>query len=207
MEDDAPRWFNHYYDPVYNRGLTNPLVVVDTVSSKVWAQSKERQISILYNPVLNTTLSTYALLADPEKVEEVDYTWERAIRDYIKGDQSRAFRALGQVIHLIEDASVPDHTRNDPHIAFEGHGIGGEGNPYEIWTYRQFNESNTDLRQYIHLKKPVILGTLDEYFNSMANYSNKNFYSKDTIDVPEYAEPKPDYFISLEGYRYGYKKI
>jgi hypothetical protein len=205
LEDDAPRWFNHYYDPIYNRGLTHPLAIVATLSSKAWARDARRQTSIVYNPAENTTLANQLAFIDPEKLEETDFTWERAIKDYIKGDKPRAFRALGQVIHLIEDASVPDHTRNDPHIAIGGHGIGGEGSPYELWTM-QFNEQNTHLLPFLVLKQPIILDSLDAYFDSMANYSNRNFYSKDTIDIPEYAEPKPDYFMKIGDEKFAFKR-
>ena len=42
-----------------------------------------------------------------------------------KGDKEKAMFALGHILHLIEDSSVPDHTRNDPHP---------NDSPYEKWT-------------------------------------------------------------------------
>ncbi len=205
LEDTSPRWLNHYYDPIHNRGLTSDFIPVGRTSSKLWARDRALQTHIVYNPMKNTTAVLYAIISDPEVLEMTDYTWERAIKDYIKGDKDRAFRALGQILHLIEDASVPDHTRNDPHIAIGGHGIGGEGSPYELWT-NQFNQQNINLLQYLYLKKPIILNSLDEYFDAMANYSNRNFYSKDTIDSLEYTEPKSDYFVKVGKYFYGFKR-
>src|SRR4030095_4735638 len=43
------------------------------------------------------------------------------------------FRALGQIMHLVVDASVPEHTRNDPHP------LGGltSTSSYEYWVSRQ----------------------------------------------------------------------
>lgn len=35
-EDDPPRWMNHFYDPIYDRGLTNPLLG-NWQKSKDWA--------------------------------------------------------------------------------------------------------------------------------------------------------------------------
>ncbi len=209
-EDDAPRWFNHYYDPIYNRGLTDlrlgTLGKETNLTSKKWAHSRADQITELYNPIMVTTAGKLAMFTDPGLIEASDYTWERALRDYILGDTARAFRGLGQVVHLVEDASVPDHTRNDMHIAIEGFGgLFGEGSPYELWT-GQFSESNTDLSPLLYLKKPLIFKTLDEYFDSMALYSNKNFYSKDTIDSLEYAEPKVDYKLTIGKYIFGFKR-
>ena len=34
------------------------------------------------------------------------------------GDKAYGLEALGHVLHLLEDATVPDHTRNDPHPPF-----------------------------------------------------------------------------------------
>jgi hypothetical protein len=75
-----------------------------------------------------------------------DWAWQKA-RDYYwtalststQSAREKAFadmfRALGQVMHLVVDASVPEHVRNDPH-PFEGLcrmvGIRCFGN-YEYW--------------------------------------------------------------------------
>ncbi len=52
-----------------------------------------------------------------------------------KDDRGRAFadlfRTLGQVMHLVVDASVPEHTRNDPHP------LGGIYGNYEYWVAGQ----------------------------------------------------------------------
>ncbi len=200
-EDEDPRYFNHYYDPVHNTGLT--AVPGYWLSAKTWAQNSAAQLSWLYDkgrPVTALSAFTESPLSD-----ESDFTWQRAVRDYISGNKERAFFGLGHIVHLVEDASVPDHTRNDPHIAFGGEGLFGQGSPYELWT-AQFTPENINLRQYLYFKKPAIFNTLDEYFDGLANYSNKNFYSKDTIDVPEFVEPKPDYVGSEGEYFYGYRK-
>src|SRR3989338_800100 len=42
-EDDDPRWFNHYYDPIHNTGLTS--FPGPWLSSKDWAHNHERQIA------------------------------------------------------------------------------------------------------------------------------------------------------------------
>ncbi len=195
-EDDAPRWMNHFFDPIYNRGLTDS-VLGTWQKSKDWAQDDINQISALYNPVLNSTLADLYVLTDPGKLRETDFSWQRAIADYVKGDQKRAFYALGHIIHLIEDASVPDHTRNDPH---PGDSV------YENYT-QKFTLSNPDVdfNKRLLSKTPFILSDLGSYFDALVKYSNNGFYSKDRIGVQDgYNLPEPNYFEILnDGRSYG----
>lgn len=64
-----------------------------------------------------------------------NWSWPDARRLYLaaltgatEADRDQAFadtfRALGHLTHLIQDGSVPAHTRNDPHLVYEG---------YEAW--------------------------------------------------------------------------
>ncbi len=200
-EDATPRWMNHYYDPIHNTGLTK--ISGTWLSSKAWAHDGDRQISIAYNPVAQTTFAAYAMFFDRPMYEASDFTWERAIRDYAAGNTDRGLRALGHIVHLIEDASVPDHTRNDPHVGVLGYDTFGAGSPYELWA-KQFTKTNIDLSPYLYGKAPVHLDTLDEYFDGIALYSNKHFYSKDTINDPAYLEPRPQYYTVVGDYEYGF---
>ena len=43
------------------------------------------------------------------------------------------FRALGQVMHLVQDASVPAHTRGDSHVYYDVHGKEVGKYHYEVW--------------------------------------------------------------------------
>jgi len=197
-EDNIPRWMNHFYDPVYNRGLTDS-VLGTWQKSKDWAQDGTHQISALYNPILNTTLADFYAVADPGKLKETDFSWQRAITDYVNGNQKRAFYSLGHILHLIEDASVPDHTRNDPHPG---------DSPYENYT-QKFTLSNpdADFNKKLSNKSPVIFSDLNSYFDELAKYSNNNFYSKDRVGIQSgYQSPQPDYFkLGKDGYSYGFK--
>src|SRR3989339_1063041 len=89
VEEDMPtRWLNHFYDPVYNKGLSNGKYQ----SAKDWSRMTNFQ-------------TTFAL---------GDQSWYRAIDYFKKGDKKKAFIALGHVLHLIADMSIPAHTRDDP---------------------------------------------------------------------------------------------
>ena len=89
LEEDMPlRWFNHFYDPVHNKGFKNLWS-----TSLVWAIDSNNQ-------------ANYAL---------GDNSWNRALVDFKKDKQKDAFIELGHTLHLIEDMLVPAHTRDDAH--------------------------------------------------------------------------------------------
>lgn len=183
-EDDPPRWYNHFYDPVYSRGLESN-VYGNGLASKNWAQSDEEQTRIKYEPFFASILSAVQQWKIQKYLPASNFSWNEAIRYWLNGDKEMAMFSLGHVLHLIEDASVPDHTRNDPHPPLEG------GSPYEDWA-EQFNASNIDLRILLKDRKPVTVDVLDTYFEEVAKYSNNNFYSDDTIGIQSgYEKPTP----------------
>lgn len=177
-EDDPPRWLNHFYDPINNKGLSWKNLSWE--SSKSWAQNDKTQLALVYKANL---ASIVGLGSEP-----LIYTWQKAIKLYNEGNQKDAFLVLGHILHLLEDASVPDHTRNDAHA---------DESPYE-----EFTKSLTPKTPE---KKPIILNSLEEYFDAMANYSNNSFYSRDTIGEEFYRDPKPDYIARDGEYFYGFK--
>lgn len=146
------------------------------------------------------------------------WTWQKARQHYHDAltnpdrnmrEQNLAytFRSLGQVMHLISDASVPAHARNDIHIfPYTVPGIGLEiGDPtFESWTrdnYKSLNYTGTVVNETIfdqavfHSSAPIAISALwdqDKYTGSnppvttesiigLAEYSNANFFSEDTI--------------------------
>ncbi|MEK9183196.1 MAG: lamin tail domain-containing protein, partial [Patescibacteria group bacterium] len=138
IEEDTPfRWMNHFFDPIHNVGLKSSY---DT--AKIWAGNAANQAS-------------YA---------KGDQTWQRAIYYWQTGNKEKALIALGHILHLLEDMTVPAHTRDDAHP---------EGDPYEVWVKNNFKAINGE---WIYFNK------LDKYFDYLANYSNNNFYSEDTIE-------------------------
>ena len=195
-EDDSPRWLHHFYDPIYNRGYssdprTGALLNVGTSheSSKLWAQDPGKQNEPTYKVA---SLIASALDSIQQKklniTTESDFTWNAALDYWAAGDKEKAMFALGHVLHLIEDASVPDHTRNNGHA---------DGSPYEQWA-AQFNMQHPDaaFATYMQNKQPIVFANLNDSFNSIANYSNKGFYSKDTIGIQSgYNLPEPNGLI------------
>lgn len=216
-EDDPIRWMNHFFDPVYNRGLTvDPKIfsvkdiasvsLVNTatfgskwLSLKEWAQDKNNQNKFKYAPVIATILSSLQSNKIQKYFSTSDFTWDAAINYWINDDKEMAMFTLGHILHLVEDASVPDHTRNDPHPG---------DSPYELYT-QQFTLDNKDnsLEKRLNNKNPFILDNLNYYFDELAKYSNNNFYSKDTIGIQSgYKLPEMDYLKKDGDYYYAVKE-
>lgn len=207
QEDAFGRWMRHFYDPVYERGLEYGM---SWQSSKDWAGDTLAQSTYKIQDTIDRPL--YGKVIDFFSAD-TDYSWDRAIYEYAWKDKIRGLEALGHILHLIEDATVPDHTRNDPHPAigkqvitrypnvsskivslFEHFDHTNES-PYETWT-AQFDRSNIGLVEKLTSQnlKPLYLENLDEYFNVTAKFSNNNFFSRDTVLSNEYTQP----FISFE---------
>lgn len=166
-EDNGARWLNHFYDPINNKGWGIYL------RSKNWAQSPGAQIASAmpdYGVVRNLSTITIA-----EKDLANNQTWQQAIYQYIQGDKQKAFYALGHVLHLIQDSSVPAHTRNDGHWAISKE----TRDNYEYYA-ADFSEQ-AHLKFINQINGLPKLDSLDDVFNGLANYSNNNFVSDDTI--------------------------
>jgi hypothetical protein len=114
------------------------------------------------------------------------YTWQEAIKYYrLPGEDNRkkAFRILGHILHLIQDMTVPAHTRDDLHFP----------DTYEAWVKENANilwsvDSSGNLDIGLPGSTPLLQGTtplemrsLDEYFDWLSIYSQSNFASDDTI--------------------------
>src|SRR3989344_1145690 len=191
LEDTPPRWINHFYDPKNKTGWSGDhagrfweglmqnisywiLAQYEPVSSLNWLHNRELQ-------------SSYMLYGG-------DHTWEHAIEEIKKGNQKEAYRTLGHILHLIEDASVPDHTRNDTHAHEVSWATGDYGSPYEEYAKQYTRQTIKQLRIAETLKRenkqPPQLPVIDDYLISLAKYSNGYFFSKDTVADKNYEFPK-----------------
>ncbi|MBU1046776.1 lamin tail domain-containing protein [Patescibacteria group bacterium] len=183
-EDFFIRPLNHFYDPVYETGLNEGLTI--GLMAKKWSLDTKAQAGFSNLSGLGITKELFG--------SESDYSWERAIYDYAHNDKERALEALGHILHLIQDMSVPPHVRNDQHLT--------DPSPYETYT-SIFNEENIeDLSLILRNEEKIIFGNLEEYFNSLAEFTNKNFFSKSTIFIDKYSEPVVDF----EELGFGYNK-
>ncbi|MEK7479449.1 MAG: hypothetical protein AAB634_02880, partial [Patescibacteria group bacterium] len=186
LEDTPPRWVNHLYDPIQKiswngENLGNvPQETAKTLLS--WGLDPERGWLSAVEWVDNREAQ--------ERYERYggDRTWTRALEYYANNDKDEAYLTLGHTLHLLEDMGVPDHTRNDPHPHSAG-AVGETGSPYENYA-KKWNRDT--IRQGIGVGAiaPVSQSSIQEYLNSLALYSNKFFFSKDTINDSAYESPK-----------------
>lgn len=202
FSEDSPftRSRNHFHNPLLpweSAGLTG---IFGGQSSVVWQQNRS-QSSFLFGggdwswqDARQRYLSALTGVGLPQNTREQ--------RDLALAD---TFRTLGHLTHLIQDASVPAHSRNDPHVIFEG---------YETWADRARRDTPRGERalflQYLAspIKPPLTIfapgrqeapipiarlidsdlfdppgnfGSLLDPALGIAEYSNGNFLSDDTI--------------------------
>jgi hypothetical protein len=202
-EDDSPRYVNHFHDPL-----------------KPWDQAG---IRILGYPFFSSSV----VWAQMEKGEQ-EYSWHDARAYYYQalsgttpaqrlGPFQKTFRALGQIMHLVEDAAVPDHTRNDYWHGPKAYFL--NANTFERWTdgnledfislsVPDFTKEQADqiLGQKGDNQAPVpisrvfdmnlyLLGARPnitrDTLAGIAEYSNSNFLSAVTV-FKDYTFPSPE---------------
>lgn len=187
FEDAWPLFCNHFYSPaeanpaLHVGGLGQPVQDLycgnaRPVDARAWMMSGGNP----YNwPNAHSELALGFLAASPQ---------ERARHLY------SCFLKLGGVVHLIQDASQPSHTRNDAHGKCFTPGLVSQ---LECWEIR-----GAEGRSYCdHLcsgTHPVSTDAAtkpEEALTRLAEYSSANFYSDDTFN----GAPQIPY-ISSSGY-------
>lgn len=181
FEDNGIRWFHHFHTPLepWDQSGFKDLYL----SSILWAQKPVGTQSFFGN---------WSWL-------DARYDFYKALTATTDSDRQRyfanTFRAVGQLMHLVQDLSVPAHTRDDAHVLYS----------YEKWVKAQ--PVNSLLIQPSIGSDPSILDLpanplapipiakffdTDQYDGTnpditvgpgigMAEYTNANFFSEDTI--------------------------
>lgn len=126
------------------------------------------------------------------------FAWKRGIeymeRAFAETDQkrkpmlfARAWRALGETMHLLADMTVPAHVRNDAH-PYNMYLSGFRLDPYEYFivvnspgkgdviTPASRNPLRTDLADKIRNNKDIYA-----LFHLVADHTNTNYFSADTV--------------------------
>ncbi|EDN69963.1 conserved hypothetical protein, secreted [Beggiatoa sp. PS] len=177
FEDNWPRFFNHFYDPIKKLGLygfwngaASPNWAIDEEGS-LWPSSpKDQDFSLK-----DGRDYLYQALTLPNATER-------------EKNFGLFFRTLGHVTHHIADMAQPQHTRNDGH-AF------GDNVLYEGYTEKVVDDKNRTLPYSGYA--PVEFSQARNYWytdtgQGLADYSNRGFVSADTnFDTSYYADPKP----------------
>lgn len=189
-EDTAPRWVNHFYDPVHNEAWTGE----NEGNASSYAVMAFSRFGISQKDPMTAVSWVNADLQQGEYSRYGgDETWKKALDAFAKGDKKTAYIALGHVLHLAEDMAVPDHTRNDTHAAIAGI-ESDEASPLESYAMR-FDEAGI---KKLHIADKLIAdksselssATIEGHLTELAQYSNKYFFSKDTINSPKFENPK-----------------
>ncbi|MGV8073115.1 MAG: hypothetical protein AB2L11_00940 [Syntrophobacteraceae bacterium] len=200
LEDRYPRWLQHFHDPLKSwdsAGLDLPLLSPE-LSSLVWAQLSD----------------------DPQGDPHNEFSWTAARKSYYRAlktgseaDWALTFRILGQVMHLVSDAAVPAHVRNDPHYPGDpdryeawaaANGQMGPApefisklnykNPYPVDTYL-FNGAVPSILAPAPISglwdRDVYIpgGLPSESFVGLAEYTNAYFFSSSTLFSDDYPYP------------------
>ena len=173
---------SHYHNPYTNKGLTEGGITIGVSAydrandlTNYWGWKKARE-------------NFYTGLTSTEKV------W----RDL---SLAHSFKALGHVMHLIQDMGVPAHTRDDMHMI----------EPYESYTEDKIKGLNYNQIPFpywnvsISPNAPKQFWDLDSYkggvpydsgYIGLSEYTHANFLSKDTIfkDFPHPARENTNYY-------------
>lgn len=163
-EDMAPRWSFHLYDPAYNRAPFGVATAKQWATGDIQGDAIHKFANALFN-IFGTNKFSY----------HGDFSWDKNIENFIKNKTEEAWYGLGHTLHLIADMTIPAHSRNDHHI---------QGDPFESWTGTNLKESDYNFADKIYINNkysPMDLVFISDAFDNLARYSNKYFFSKDSV--------------------------
>lgn len=179
-EPEGPSALVHFYDPMAPEGkryLTDQQAVVLFL--------KYMKTSLNDNPTtdardwglkdLSNNLEAYG----SNFVQE--YSYDDAKKNLLKALASRengneyygrAWRGVGETLHMISDMTVPAHVRNDGHAEKLG-----DSDPYESTTnWEHVNKYAGNSPASLQYRQSI-----NGLMHDVALYTNNNFFSKDTI--------------------------
>ncbi len=159
------RFANHFFDPAFNRGLSNGILVGQRAFD--WA------------------------LEEAIELPGQEFSWRDARNYFLTGltaqkpldrENSLAltFRSLGQVSHLVQDMGSPEHTRNDIHAGLPILGLG------EASLFEHRVDARRDGFDYGGYPSPILdrlqhfWWTNDGTGRGLAEFTNRNFITKST---------------------------
>lgn len=208
--EDVPYWFmpylrsvNHFHNPLTDqgyRGVWGPFTLAGW-SAVQWAQK----------PVAEQSPGGHYSWHDVRRY----YYWALTSTDLNSRDTffAETFRGLGQLMHLVQDMSVPAHVRDDGHLFYN----------YEKWVGKNHDILNFnpiffdpsiltlppnplapipiakifDTDKYTSANPDPII-TTDSKAIGIAEYTNANFLSEDTIfkdfPYPKYSSQSYDVY-------------
>jgi hypothetical protein len=207
LKEDIPYWYmpylrsvNHFHNPLTDQGFSGiwGTGFLSGESSIQWSQKpKGTQSPGGYYSWFDVRDYFYKALTSINKT-----TREQNFADM--------FRGLGQLMHLVEDLSVPEHTRDDGHY----------GPAYEAWVEGtdEYGNRNVDISTVIPIffdssaignPNPLAAVPIANLFDTnqydgtnpnittqinigLSEYTNANFFSGDTINFSNFPYPQTE---------------
>lgn len=219
IEEDLPlgapdylRSFHHFIHWNTGKGLWGILP-----SSSDWALSPDLQSATTFNfNQLPAPVAQYFMeMLGQTSIDLLlggDHSWPRVVEEYQNGELGTNF---GHIFHLICDATVPAHVRDDGHIGeapfleklLENYYSEGAAlwptDIYEVWT----DEHKFEIMNQLTPKPEQVpsFSSLSELFKDLAQFTGSNFYSDGSVDgtvvgLTEVMEGNKRYFVKeVEG--------
>lgn len=205
------RSLNHFHNPLKpfsEAGLDDWFILHYTGESSVlWAQDGSRQQTIVGGDW------------SWQKTREYFYTALTSLNETAReANFAKTFKGLGHQMHLLQDTAVPDHVRNDAHPEDAVMKKNLSGSKYfEAWAKAQANYINTLALEPLFPSIPFThptegLAPVSQLFDAdyyegltasatlaqgLAEYTNANFYSGDTIFARERYSPDDRHYFPL----------
>lgn len=210
-EDSNARELNHFYNPILNVGFGL------WMGAPVWAQSSTAQAAWRSGPPQENIPEMPWDWYFPESTSMTDWSWQATRRHFYSALTSpedlarqasfaKTFRGVGQQVHLLQDMSVPAHTRIDLHLYRDGLEAWAKTNIDSLQALKSYVSASSivmptmPLVEMINGFVPVAqLFDTDSYDSTveivmtntkagLAEWSNSNFFSDETINLPGYTK-------------------
>ena len=175
---------NHFYNPLENAGYSRG--VIQGAPSADWGLEDRASIdgqAYSYGDARSFFWSALTADTDTERQKSLAMT----------------FRSVGQVVHLIQDAAQPQHTRNDSHAGLTCPltlGLLGPKSLYEGYADGLAKAGQLPYSGYANVSLPRPRDYWDdETGRGIAEFSSRNFVSAGTnfVGPPDHLEPAPGF--------------
>lgn len=185
FQNKPTRSANHFHNPLKHMseaGLNELLGFYTGQSSVLWSQNPNQQIGGKWS-WSDARNYFYSALTSTNKTQRDEYF-------------AKTFRAVGQLMHIVQDASVPEHVRNDAHVlpAYEAYVEKMRPTLWNNWINNPiFDKSILNIPTVSLAPVPISRIIDTDLYNSqnpnittsskigLAEYTNANFLSPDTM--------------------------
>lgn len=191
---EVPASLRHFYDPTKSAGSRH---LTDIANSKIMGLMQR----LFTNPRIDGVEWAVGQPNPGLNIQEHFYTWENGkkwMRMALEEKEekkrnevmARAWRSLGETLHMIADNGCPSHVRNDAHPSplFNNNNIFGNSDPYEeyvdyfrnkqISIFNSFFDGEPDEKL---MKELETKNDIRSIAHSLALFTNNNFFTSETI--------------------------